>query len=106
MGKCTWQDPIPKDTGRPLIMVNNQDENKNVNELNSRKETAEAFRELLDQAVTVEDIVAQDQCDAVVLDEVTPDDEGVRKPARIFLDRVGKVEPKVRAIAQESAEQR
>jgi hypothetical protein len=49
MGECTWQNPVPKDTGRPLIMPNNQDQNKNVNELNSGRETEGAVRDLLHQ---------------------------------------------------------
>src|SRR5262249_7616245 len=67
---------------------------------------ANSLRELLDEAMTVEDIVAQDQRDTVVLDEVTPDNEGVGQPARIFLGRVGEGEPELRAITQESLEQR
>jgi hypothetical protein len=53
MGGCRRQDPFSTDTGRPLIIVNSkgddliQDQNTNVKELNSEKDTEEPVREPL-----------------------------------------------------------
>jgi hypothetical protein len=55
------------------------------------------------EAVTVENIVAEDQCNTIWTDEVAPDDEGLREPARTIL--CGKGEP-YRSITQQPLEQR
>jgi hypothetical protein len=56
MGECLWQDAVPTDTGRALMLPNskgndhlNQDQTRNVNELNSDKETEGPVGKLLYQ---------------------------------------------------------
>jgi hypothetical protein len=61
---------------------------------------------LLGQAVSVEDIVAQDQRDAIRADEFPSDDEGIGEAARAILGGIGEGEAKLRAVAQEPPEQR
>ena len=60
----------------------------------------------LGQPVAVEDIVAENQRDMVVADEIAADDEGVGKPARLLLHRIGQREAELRAVAQQRLEQR
>jgi hypothetical protein len=60
MGEYTRQGPVSKDTGRPLIIVNSgggdylrEDQEPNVNELDSETAIAEPVRELLHQGPDV-----------------------------------------------------
>jgi hypothetical protein len=49
--------------------------------------------------VTVKDIVAQNQRDAVFANKFPPDDEGVREAARAILGGVGEGEAELRTVA-------
>ena len=49
--------------------------------------------DLVDQARAVEDVVAQDQRDRAVADELAADDERVGKAARASCSRIGQSRP-------------
>jgi hypothetical protein len=57
--------------------------------------------QLLDQIVTVEDVVAQHQRAGVVADKVPSDDEGLRQAVGAGLDRVPDVHAPLVAVAQQ-----
>ncbi len=48
-----------------------------------------------------EDVVAENQRDAVVADEVAADDEGLGEAARRRLDGIGEAEPEALAVAEQ-----
>ena len=55
--------------------------------------------------MAVEDIVAEDERDPLRADEIGAHDEGIGKPARLLLDRIGEVKPKIGARAEQALEQ-
>ena len=66
-----------------------------------RRLAVAAPRSSLGQAVAVEDVVAEDQSDAVVADEVAADDEGLGQSRGLGLRGVGEVEAQLRAVAEQ-----
>ena len=58
------------------------------------------------QSRTVEDVVAQHQCDGVVSDVVGADHEGLRQPVRPILHRVADVDAELGTVAEQSVEGR
>jgi hypothetical protein len=66
---------------------------------------AGCLAQLFRQAMAVKDIVAEDQRDAILADEVTPDDEGVGNSAGAILHHVGECQAEFGAVAQEPPEQ-
>ena len=65
---------------------------------------ADGLAQQLGQAVTVKDIVAQDQADGIAGDELLADQEGVGQAARLVLHLVGKTDPQLAAVAQQGPE--
>ncbi len=57
--------------------------------------------ELLAETVPVEDVVAQDEGDRVVGDELLTDEEGVSQAARLGLLGVAEGAPPLRSVAQQ-----
>jgi hypothetical protein len=68
--------------------------------------TAGCLEQLIRQPVAVKDVVAEDQRDVILADEVAPDNEGVGDPAGIVLRGVGERQAEFGAVAQEPPEQR
>ena len=60
----------------------------------------------LDDAGSVEDVVAQDQRRAVIADELAPDDERLRETVRLGLLGVLQVQSPLRSVAEQGAEAR
>src|SRR2546426_7689754 len=60
--------------------------------------------DLVGKAVTVEDVVAERECDATAADEAPADDESLRQALGTWLDLVLDAEAEVAAVAEETLE--
>src|SRR2546427_134545 len=60
--------------------------------------------EVVGKAVTVEDVVAERECDATAADEAPTDDESLRQALGTWLDLVLDAEAEVAAVAEETLE--
>lgn len=58
----------------------------------------------LRQPVAEEDVVAQDQAYGLAADELRPDEEGIRQPARLRLLGIGEAQPPLAPVLQQPAE--
>ena len=63
-------------------------------------------REMAPQAVSVEDVVAQDERTRIAVDEVLADEERLGKAIGRRLHRIVKLKPELRAVLQKVAEVR
>ena len=54
--------------------------------------------------MAIKNIIAKDQRDAIAADEIAPNVEGVREPARLVLHREAETDPEPAAIAKQLLE--
>ncbi len=54
--------------------------------------------------MAIENIVAKDQRDTIAADEIAPDGEGFRKPARLVLCREAEMDAELAAVAKQLLE--
>ena len=64
----------------------------------TRRRPAEDQRKL----GAVEDVVSEAECDVVVADEPTPDDEGPREAVGTRLDRVREIDPELTPVPEQA----